>query len=96
MTERKAIQILKKFKSHETYGSAVAMAISALNKEIPQKPIDGQDDLGCATVKCPNCHSLLYDSDWLISTQQKYHNDICLCCGQKLTKPTRYLGKWSD
>lgn len=95
MTKRKAISVLKKLKNDETYGSAVEMAISALNKEIPKKPIEGQD-FGCAIVNCPNCHGLLYDADWTISTQKKYHNSRCLCCGQKLTKPGGYLGEWSD
>lgn len=95
MTARKAITTLRKLDNDETYGPAVAVAISALEKEIPKKPIEGSE-CGCCMVYCPNCKGTIYDSDWRKSTQEKYHNDICLHCRQRLTKPSKYLGTWED
>lgn len=77
MTEIEAIQQLKMQRTF-TYGSdakVLNMAINALEKQIPKKPINTcQYVSGC----CPNCKK--YISDWL-----EYNKFMCCpYCGQKL------------
>lgn len=55
---------------------AVEVAIKALEKQIPQKPINPDDDYG--TFECPNCGGTIYASDAL--KDHKY----CLLCGQAI------------
>lgn len=74
---------------------ALNMASDALKKQIPKKPIVG-NDCGCSTMSCPTCDGCLYRSEWDRNTQQKYHQKYCLHCGQRLTTPTNILGEWEE
>lgn len=95
MTIKEAIDILNELKDDEIYGSVINMVIPLLEKHIPQKPIAAMDN-GAYTAHCPTCKNIIYDADWFKSTKEKYHQDICLHCGQKLTQPSNYLGRWLD
>lgn len=51
-------------------------AISALQRHLPKKPIEPQEDYG--TFQCPNCKGLIYTED-----EFKTHK-FCLMCGQAI------------
>ena len=91
--EKKAIKELKS--SHALVLSNLTrdIAIKAIEKQIPTAPIS-KIELGQYVVYCPNCNCTLFDVDWCRKTQEKYHINFCICCGQRLTKPTRQLGCW--
>lgn len=77
---RKAIVTLKVNKvlsaSQTAFCEAVDMAVGAMEKQIPKKPIDRQDDYG--TFMCPSCRGLIY-------TEDKFETHrYCLLCGQAL------------
>lgn len=74
---------------------ALNMASDALKKLIPKQPISDWD-CGCHVARCPSCNSLLYCSDWTRETKRRYHQQYCLGCGQRLTKPTNFLGEWEE
>lgn len=103
MTDKDAIELienhremLKKTFDEDYYIiAALEMATNALKKAIPKKPIEDWD-CGCLIVKCPSCNSLLYHADWSRSTKEKYHQNYCLGCGQRLTKPALRLSEWED
>ena len=83
MTEREAINGLKNlFSEHELTLpntdslEVLHMAIEALEKQIPKKAINPQEDYG--TFICPNCGGLIYALD-----EFKTHKH-CLLCSQKL------------
>ena len=48
---------------------ALRMAISALEKQIPKKPIEKPTKCFFAVLRCPNCNTL-------IARHQKYCNDF--------------------
>lgn len=52
------------------------MAIEALNKQIPKKPTDIDEE--CGTFVCPSCESMICSIDDI-----EIHKH-CLICGQKL------------
>ena len=81
MTENEAIKLIENdLKLHSKdlsskYKNGLRMAIQALEKQMPKKPINTcQYVSGC----CPNCKK--YISDWL------EYNEFMCCpyCGQKL------------
>ena len=91
MTENEAKVILEsEYKFHgecSVFGEALEIAIQALEKQIPKKPIEYEDKF----YACPICKNVLLHK-W-----KKYNTELmdksnglpyCLCCGQKLD--------WSD
>lgn len=58
-TTKEAIENLKKLKSFHngSYGSSIRMAIEALEKQVPKKPIYVEDDgiRYTDSYRCPNC-----------------------------------------
>lgn len=95
MTIKEAIDILNKLKDDNIYGQAVSTVIPLLEKHTPKKPVVKWDD-GAYTAYCPTCKRLVYDVDWFKSTKEKYHQTICLHCGQKFTQTSNTLGRWLD
>ena len=61
---------------NDTLYMALEEAVRDLEKFIPQKPINPDDDYG--TFECPNCGGTIYASDAL--KDHKY----CLLCGQAI------------
>lgn len=61
---------------------ALKMAIAALEKQIPKKPI--KYDLSYSGYKCPTCDSNLYQ----LRSHNIYKTPNCIFCGQALD--------WSD
>lgn len=55
---------------------AIEVIVKVLKKQIPQKPVDPDDDYG--TFKCPVCNGLIYTED-----RFETHR-FCLLCGQAL------------
>ena len=53
-----------------------AVAVKAIKKQIPQKPVYPDEDYG--TFKCPACGGLIYTEDRLETHR------FCLLCGQAL------------
>lgn len=89
-----AIKALEEVEQYRALGTVEELK-EAREKQIAKKPLTSKEY--CATiVKCPNCNGVLYDSDWYNSTKKKYFNNICLHCGQKLTKTTDFLGRWGE
>ena len=85
MTENEAIKQLKTQRTF-TYGSdakVLCMAINALEKQIPKKPIMKQyfDDMEEEYLCCPTCGEILTDRIPLDNKDFYFH---CLNCGQKL------------
>ena len=78
------------------YNKAIEMAIKALEKDIPKKPISKPDGFGLIIKLCPNCGTLVYDPDWTISTKKVYFTRRCQKCGQLFTKLGKYFGTWED
>lgn len=65
------------------YAVAFDMAIEALEKQIPKKPIiDGTDIYNAKGYYCPNCYELDGHKDW----KCKIVFDQCYCqaCGQAI------------
>lgn len=58
-------------------------AISALEKQVPKKPIDKERDFGDRVLNCPNCFSPV--SNYYVSNKNPAY---CQFCGQALD--------WSD
>ena len=54
----------------------IEMAVRILKKQIPQKPVNPDEDYG--TFRCPACGGLIYTEDRL----EKHK--FCLLCGQAL------------
>ena len=94
MTENDAIKVIKDILNECTESEeavcyvtgvdapALEMAINALNKQIPKKPIEMEptDKLLNGYYACPVCHG------WV--GMDEYSNKYCGCCGQKID--------WSD
>ena len=92
MTESEAIKELHGIRPRgeiipQKRAEAIDMAIQALEKQIPKKPIEYEDKF----YACPICKNVLLHK-W-----KKYNTELmdksnglpyCLCCGQKLD--------WSD
>lgn len=103
MTNRDAIELIEHHREilKNTFDDdyyiikALEIATNALEKAIPKKPISDWD-CGCSVVRCPSCNSLLYCSDWTIEIKRRYHQQYCLDCGQRLTKPMNYCSEWED
>lgn len=74
---------------------ALQMARKALDKTIPKKPVFEYESIG-SLMCCPSCRGHVYDSDWSNRLAVKYHENFCLHCGQRFTKPLKYLGKWAE
>lgn len=66
------------------YTVAFEVAISALEKQIPKRPIEDTANLtDFKTFHCPTCNKkivLRLDGEWIAGRPQKY----CENCGQKL------------
>lgn len=82
MEIKEALEIVKEYNMYQTEDgnidlcSALDMALLALQKQLPKKPIEPQEDYG--TFKCPNCGGLIYTTD-----EFETHK-FCLMCGQDL------------
>lgn len=98
MTNKKVIKLIIFLKTvivNEEITEALKIAEEAINKQIPRHPIRGCD-CGCSIRSCPTCNAKLYDSDWDLKTQEKYHQIFCLNCGQRLSNLSHYLGEWEE
>lgn len=77
---KEAIRTLKINKvlsaSQTAFCEAADIAIEAMEKQLPKKPIEPQEDYG--TFMCPSCRGLIYTED-KIETHR-----YCLLCGQAL------------
>lgn len=84
MTNEEAIRRLKPIVDNEAYTDAFQdtcrLAIAALEKQIPKKPLNGKS--------CPNCFygGLKYDCEHNLFVLIDYHH--CKACGQTID--------WSD
>lgn len=109
MTDERAINTLNSIKQYyndkneDSYvgfdnedNEALDMAIKALEKDIPKKPISKPDGFGYILKVCPNCETVVHDPDWRISTQKEYFTRRCQNCGQLFTKLGEYIGNWED
>lgn len=85
MTNQEAINVLEKYADvpkSETVRAAYQMALSALQKQIPKKPIKIEETYNAergewiADYECPSCGNPYAD------------DSFCSCCGQALD--------WSD
>ena len=93
MTNEQAITVLKMVEAHGLAGEAKKMAIEALEKQIPKKPIDicktrmgaYTDSPIAITGRCPNCN--IKQSFGSLSWHENF-NKFCFKCGQPLD--------WSD
>ena len=89
MTENEAIEIVRKEKSYmdshagRAQSESFQMAINALEKQMPKKPIMKQyfDDMEEEYLCCPTCGEILTDRIPLDNKDFYFH---CLNCGQKL------------
>lgn len=85
MTESEASTILKTEIVHHPecsiFAEALGLAIQALEKQIPKKPTEINDE--CGYFECPTCGDLIY-AEGARFKEHKY----CLSCGRKLD--------WSD
>ena len=89
MTENEAIEIVRKEKSYmdshagRAQSEAFQMAINALEKQMPKKPIMKPyfDDMEEEYLCCPTCGEILTDRIPLDNKDFYFH---CLNCGQKL------------
>lgn len=112
MTNKKALRILnhyvkrwtsggltQSFDSQSKYDSelfnAFQAARQALEKTIPRQPIWERDCTGFV-MRCPACRMRVYDSAATTDYNRRYHNDFCLCCGQRFTKPLDTLSSWAE
>lgn len=81
MTPKEAIKILEIAKAEVEwnypldYAIAIDMAISALEKQIPKKPISLGEDIDRDVGQCPNCKEI-------IDTYEDYK--YCSDCGQAI------------
>ena len=75
-----AIRILKINKvlssGQTAFCEAVDIVIEAMEKKLPKKPIEPQEDYG--TFMCPSCRGLIYTEDTFETHR------YCLLCGQEL------------
>ena len=82
MTEQEAIKWVKnRLASGKTYDEAYQagdMAIKALEKQIPKKPIE--DNTSYSGYKCPACNDNIYQ----LRSHNIYKTPNCIFCGQKL------------
>lgn len=87
MTESEAKVILEsEYKFHgecSVFGEALEIAIKALEKQIPKKPIMKPyfDDMEEEYLCCPTCGEILTDRIPMDNKDFYFH---CLNCGQKL------------
>ena len=88
MTENEAIKELHEIRQRggiipQKRAEAIDMAINALEKQIPKKPILKQyfDDMEEEYLCCPTCGEILTDRIPLDNKDFYLH---CLNCGQKL------------
>ena len=88
MTESEAIKELHEIRPiggiiPQKRAEAIDMAINALEKQIPKKPILKQyfDDMEEEYLCCPTCGEILTDRIPLDNKDFYFH---CLNCGQKL------------
>ena len=77
MTESEAIEMLNTFPKEDEMYDTAQMAINALEKQIPKKPISVTSVENSMYVKCPTCKltTVLYDGCIM---------EYCKNCGQKL------------
>ena len=87
MTESEAIEMLNTFPKEDEMYDTAQVAINALEKQIPKKPIMKPyfDDMEEEYLCCPNCGEILTDRIPMDNKDFYFH---CLNCGQKLD--------WSD
>lgn len=84
-TTKEAIENLKKLKSFHngSYGSSIRIAIEALEKQVPKKPIEYEDKYyGCPT--CGNVTMMKWERYPDIPMSKIYGLPYCLGCGQAL------------
>lgn len=76
MEDIEALEFINKFLYHGNLTLSLSAAKRALEKQIPQKPVNPNKDFG--TFKCPACGGLIYTEDRLETHR------FCLICGQAL------------
>lgn len=86
MTESEAIKVLKMVETHGALTTnAKELAIKALEKQIPKKPIRNyplkNEAWSESAMLCPTCNKYV----------SVYSDKYCCCCGQKLDWE---LGEW--
>ena len=64
---------------HIYIGEALDLALQAIDKQIPEKPIEEADDFGDRSVCCPSCLGPVTNY-WVPGTLPKH----CQFCGQAL------------
>jgi len=89
MKTEDAIRILSDTKFLSPIGQAACVAIGALEKQKPMKPIcETTDDNGVEYefehYKCPNCKIILHQRYKKSKTPMEYNQKFCHECGQKL------------
>ena len=71
-------------REHSKWVEQLEIAINALEKQIPKRPIEDRAKLtDFQTFSCPICHKKIVsriDGNWIAGRPQKYCDD----CGQKL------------
>lgn len=81
MTEREAIKQIEENIAliRDLDCTEYEMAIAALEKQVPKKPVDQMDNFGCTTLSCPICknHVINYFNRHIKPPH-------CMMCGQKL------------
>lgn len=75
MNKQDAIRILGETKLLSPIGQAVYVAIPALKKQIPKKPIEEQE----ITLSCPHCENANF-----LTNKDKEKNNYCGNCGQAI------------
>lgn len=96
-TAKEAIENLKKLKSFHngSYGSSIRMAIEALEKQVPKKPLDDfstraiydndgnyLDQLNTMTFECPICNNILASGEISVTDCDNIY--YCEKCGQAM------------
>lgn len=76
MEAKKALEVLNSERYPYRMITAIMAAIEALEKQVPRKPIEVDEDLGYFV--CGNCNFTVG------YTNEKEEHKYCLNCGQKL------------
>ena len=76
MTEQEAIKELNSCHAFGLSSECRSLAKLALEKQIPKKPTDYNEEDGSIDFLCPNCDGTVY--------RQPYKPNYCKHCGQKI------------
>ena len=89
MTENEAIEIIEEYKglfpNARNENESLDIAIKALEKQIPKKPVDkSKNPVDWHIMSCPCCNNTFWNSGQFVRYQPKF----CNYCGQAID--------WSD